>query len=135
MVHCFLCLSRNCIIFISNPNCPIVAIETIKTFDESDLRIRDGMIMGGFVLLLFGALTYWGDRKPGHEISRARIYVALYASCTALFAFIRATIDTNKVLLVGAATHNAFEWGLFGIFTHKENEARIFFSHSVGWIW
>jgi len=93
------------------------------------------MILVGFVLLIMGALTYWGDRKPGREASRARIYVALYAFCTALFAFIRATIDTNKVLLVGAATHNTFEWGLSGVFSHNEKNARIFFSYSVAWIW
>ncbi|CAG8624962.1 9428_t:CDS:2, partial [Diversispora eburnea] len=90
------------------------AIETIKTFDQSDLRIRDGMILTGFVLLIMATLTYWGDRKSRCEVSRARIYVALYAFCTALFAFIRAIIDTNKVLLIGAATHNTFERGLFG---------------------
>jgi len=110
-------------------------IESIETFDQSDLRIRDGMILTGVVLLIMAAWTLLGDRTPGHRISRARIYVTLYAFCTALFAFIRASIDTNKILLVGAATHNAFEWGLFGVFAHSEKNARVFFAYSVAWIW
>ncbi|CAG8484304.1 10650_t:CDS:2, partial [Scutellospora calospora] len=41
------------------------AIETIETFDESDLRIRDGMIFTGVMLLIMAAYTFWSDRKPG----------------------------------------------------------------------
>jgi quinol monooxygenase YgiN len=117
----------------------ILNLDSLVTYDHNDHQIQFGMIFTGLILIAFAyrSIKLRSDvpisaASPGLS---ARLVICLYALITAAFAATRAIIDTNLILLVGAATHNLFEWYMFILITVEAKHQRYYIIRAGVWIW
>jgi hypothetical protein len=104
----------------------------LVTFDHNNYQYPLGMIVVAIVCCILAVRTLYVTRRPWSGMS---ITIAAYCVGTAMFGFARAASDFSRILLLGAASHNAPEWSIIVHMLAEKSEILKRWKRTQYWMW